>query len=261
MLVSDISDTARWVAYARAIESDRPDALFHDGLARALAGKVGEAIAHQIGAAEYIARSIAVRTVVLDELLLQALEQHQVDLVLNIAAGLDSRPWRLRLPRSLLWLDVDLPNLLDYKTAIVGSEKTTCRYEQLPADVSKFQDRIRMLDRCSGARRGLVVTEGFLIHLRPERVAALASILYEQAALTWWLTDITGPRDSPDFFRRLGWREVLFRSSHDEAKRLNRGAPMPLLSRILLRLSPASVRAEFRRLSGIALLERDDVSA
>ena len=44
-LVRDISDTALWVAYYRAQETDRPDALFRDPFARALAGERGEKIA------------------------------------------------------------------------------------------------------------------------------------------------------------------------------------------------------------------------
>ena len=38
----NISDTARWVAVYRAIESERPDAWFRDPLAKRLAGERGE---------------------------------------------------------------------------------------------------------------------------------------------------------------------------------------------------------------------------
>src|SRR5439155_187518 len=38
-LIRDITDTARWVAYYRAQETDRPDAVFRDPYARALAGE------------------------------------------------------------------------------------------------------------------------------------------------------------------------------------------------------------------------------
>ena len=40
-----ISDTAHWVAFYRALESERPDALFHDPFARRLAGVRGARIA------------------------------------------------------------------------------------------------------------------------------------------------------------------------------------------------------------------------
>jgi len=39
-----VSDTARWVAIYRAVETERPDALFRDPWARKLAGPEGEAI-------------------------------------------------------------------------------------------------------------------------------------------------------------------------------------------------------------------------
>ncbi|MFL6082884.1 MAG: SAM-dependent methyltransferase, partial [Mycobacterium sp.] len=43
-LISHVSDTARWVATYRAVESARPDALFNDHLADRLAGERGRAI-------------------------------------------------------------------------------------------------------------------------------------------------------------------------------------------------------------------------
>jgi O-methyltransferase involved in polyketide biosynthesis len=39
MPIENISDTARWIAYVGALESARPDALFHDALAQRLAGE------------------------------------------------------------------------------------------------------------------------------------------------------------------------------------------------------------------------------
>src|SRR6185369_17641435 len=44
-LVSNVSDTARWVATYRAQETARPDALFKDPFAERLAGERGRAIA------------------------------------------------------------------------------------------------------------------------------------------------------------------------------------------------------------------------
>lgn len=43
-LVRDISDTARWSTWCRAVESERPDAHFNDYLAKRLAGDRGPAI-------------------------------------------------------------------------------------------------------------------------------------------------------------------------------------------------------------------------
>ena len=42
--IESVSDTARWVAVYRAMETERPDALFRDPWARRLAGVKGENI-------------------------------------------------------------------------------------------------------------------------------------------------------------------------------------------------------------------------
>ena len=284
MPIQNISDTARWMAYARAMEAERPDAIFQDPLSRRLAEETGEAIARAIGDAEMIARGIAVRTAVMDELLLHKVARAEVDLILNLAAGLDTRPWRLALPPTLRWIDVDLPALLKYKLDVIGSERAICQYEALHADITDAAARARVLEHCCGARRVLVVTEGLLVYLRSAQVAALAQDLRGRSAFMWWLTDLTGPRalemlrrvwgpmlrgaafqfgpaDSVEFFRQLGWHEVLFCSSQVEARRLHRGTSMPLLTRLLLLLSPAARREEFKRLSDVAMLAQAAVPA
>ena len=42
--IRNVSDTALWVAIYRAMESERPDALFQDPYARRLGGERGQAI-------------------------------------------------------------------------------------------------------------------------------------------------------------------------------------------------------------------------
>jgi O-methyltransferase involved in polyketide biosynthesis len=42
--IKNVSDTARWVAVYRAMEAERPDAIFRDPFARRLAGERGEEI-------------------------------------------------------------------------------------------------------------------------------------------------------------------------------------------------------------------------
>jgi O-methyltransferase involved in polyketide biosynthesis len=37
-------------------------------------------------------------------------------MMVNLCAGLDARPYRMTLPSPLQWIEVDLPDLLAYKT-------------------------------------------------------------------------------------------------------------------------------------------------
>src|ERR1700746_2099689 len=65
-LIRNISDTARWVAVYRARETERPDAIFRDPYARALAGERGEQIARAMPFGEQNAWSFIARTWAID---------------------------------------------------------------------------------------------------------------------------------------------------------------------------------------------------
>ena len=278
--IADISDTARVVAFSRAVESERSKPLFRDPFARQLAGDFGEILAREMGNTELITRGLAVRTAVVDELLLARINQDEIGLVLNLGAGLDTRPWRLALPRSLKWIDADLPQILSYKTNRLRSQEPACEYLPISADITSHADRAALFSHIHAEQRALVLTEGLLVYLSSVEVTALALDLQTHSSIAWWLTDVSGPRalammnrlwgpllenaefkfgpaDSETFFREVGWRESTYRSSADEARRLNRSAPLTWLSRILLKFSSPALREEFRRLAGVTLLARD----
>src|SRR5438270_12077955 len=115
--IENISDTARWVAVYRAWESRRKDAVFRDPFAERLAGEKGEEIVRKLPRGKSIAWSLIVRTVVLDDFVKRAVAELGVDTVVNLAAGLDARPYRLDLPPALQWIEVDLPEITAYTEA------------------------------------------------------------------------------------------------------------------------------------------------
>ena len=129
-LVRNISDTARWVAYFRARETERPDALFRDPYAERLAGERGFQIANTLPEGNKHEWAWAARTYLFDEFLSREI-QEGVDLVVNLAAGLDARPYRMQLPATLRWAEVDLPEILSYKEAILAKRGT-----EMPAGAS-----------------------------------------------------------------------------------------------------------------------------
>ncbi len=65
--VENVSDTAFWVAHYRAMESQRPDALFCDPLAALLAGDHGRKIAASMPLSRVTAWTLAIRTVIIDD--------------------------------------------------------------------------------------------------------------------------------------------------------------------------------------------------
>jgi methyltransferase (TIGR00027 family) len=281
-MIENVSDTARWVAVYRAMETERPDAHFRDPWARRLAGERGEAIVRSMRRGRQAAWAMIVRTQVFDEVILDAVHERGADLVLNLAAGLDTRAWRLDLPAELRWVDVDLPGMIEYKSGVMRDETPRCRYEAIAADLADASARDEVLARVAeGARRALVVSEGLLIYLDPPDVAALAEALHAHPAFRWWLTDLASPKllqwmqkswgkmatdgnapfrfapaESSAYFARFGWREAAWHGTMEEAHRLRREMPLGWLWRFLGRLGPARKREEFRRFSGYLLLDR-----
>jgi methyltransferase (TIGR00027 family) len=282
MTIEHVSDTARWVAVYRAMESERPDALFHDPFARRLAGEKGGEIVRTLKDAKTMAWAMIVRTQVFDEIIMAEIASDRIDLVLNLAAGLDARPWRLELPPSLRWVDADLPDILRYKLETLADTKPTCAYEAVEADLTDAAARRALFARLGAeSSRVLVVTEGLLIYLSEADVGALASDLHAIPSFARWVIDIANPRllkmmskswgaavasgNAPfkfapahgtEFFRDFGWDERAYYSTMEEAERLDREMKMMWLWRFLSRFYPERMREEFRRMSGVAVLER-----
>lgn len=192
-LVRNVSDTARWVAVYRAMESERPDALFHDAYARRLAGERGEQIAAAAPFHTKHAWTMISRTLLIDELVEQGVAGG-CDMVINCAAGLDTRPYRMPLPATLRWVEVDLPGILDYKEEILKDAVPVCRLERFRCDLADGDARRELFARLGGeARRALVITEGLLIYLTPEDVTQFARDLAAQPVFHDWVFDLAAP--------------------------------------------------------------------
>ena len=88
------------MAVYRANETDRQDAVFRDPFARALAGERGEQILKAMPFADDNAWPFIARTYLFDRYITRQVKGG-ADLVLNLAAGLDTRPYRMDLPASL----------------------------------------------------------------------------------------------------------------------------------------------------------------
>lgn len=256
----DVSDTARWVAYYRALESERADALFRDPFARRLAGERGRAIAESMpGAMRTHSWPMVVRTCLIDALLLQSIAEG-ADRVLNLAAGLDTRPYRLGLPPTLTWVEADLPAILEEKQRLLGGEVPVCVLRREAVDLTQPAALREFLDQSlRGAKRALVLTEGLLVYLPAVQVQALAHALSAQDAIDFWMLDLASPAvlrmlqrrtrsrlgagaqmkfapaEGVRFFEAMGWKTLDVRPYLQEAARLKR---LPPLLGLFARLPP-----------------------
>jgi len=165
-LVENISDTARWVAIFRAEESERPDAVFHDPFARKLAGKKGEQIANAIGFGRDNSWSFIARTFLFDEFVMRhVLEGY--DMVLNLAAGLDARPYRMDLPSSLQWVEVDLPGIIEEKEKVLNNEAPRCNLIRIKSDLADQKARIELFKKLNSKAEKILAARVREVHSRP----------------------------------------------------------------------------------------------
>ena len=277
-LIRNVSDTALWVAVYRARETERPDAVFKDPFARRLCGERGEKIAASIPFSDKATWAWVARTVLFDQFIEEQV-RGGADLVVNLAAGLDTRPYRMALPRSLKWVEVDLPEILSYKEELLRKEKPACSLERVPLDLADVDARRALFLRLSqSARRALIVSEGLLIYLAAEEVKALSRDLAAPQGFRNWVLDIAspgllkmiqkdsgaqlaaagahlkfGPWEGPEFFVSYGWKPVEVRSPLKTAARLKR---LSFGMRLLAMLPESSGTQGSRPWSGVCLFEK-----
>jgi methyltransferase (TIGR00027 family) len=245
--------------------------LFHDPFAGTLAGQRGAEVARTMSGGW----AITVRTRVFDDLLLSTIQDHGVQGVLNLGAGLDTRPYRLDLPARLQWIEVDLAATIEHKERLLADHQPRCQLVRRSGNLEDRGDRERLLALIA-LRPTLIITEGVLHYLPQNAVKELALAASSHPHLRWWLLDVADPltirwgrrttaavdlwrftpENGAEFFRPLGWPPQEVRSGWLEARRLNRQS---LTMRLAWALSPEGKRSEFRRLWTYALLEHRHV--
>src|SRR5439155_3493141 len=150
----------------------------------------GEEIAAAVPFSNRHEWSFTTRTYLFDQFITEQVQQG-ADMVVNLAAGLDARPYRMALPPSLQWVEVDLPELLAYKQEVLAGEKPVCVLERVPLDLAQVDTRRELFERLGGrARQALVVTEGLLVYLTAEEDGALARDLAAPAGFRRWVIDL-----------------------------------------------------------------------
>jgi len=277
--VRNVSDTALWAAHFRAEESRRPDALFRDPYAEKLGARRGGEMASALPQGLSHAWAWVARTYLFDQLLQKEIADG-AELIVNCAAGLDARPYRMQLPAALQWIEADLPDILAYKKELLANDKPTCQLERIAVNLADSGERRRFFaDIATRGKRGVVLTEGLLIYLPTEEVAQFAEDLSGVASLQRWILDMHSPRllammqrntgkalekvgapfkfgpaEGPEFFRAHGWTAIQVEGLLHTAARFRR--PPPLL-RLFAKLFDVRNWKANRPWAGVCLLQKN----
>ena len=284
-LIKNVSDTAFMAAAYRALESERPDALFHDPLAARLAGQHGMRIVAGLPKRVFIGGwTVVIRTRVIDEQI-QSAVANGIGTVVNLGAGLDTRPYRMALPESLRWIELDYPHIIDLKETVLKDDMPRCRLERIKLDLADRDARLRALKNITAdSNKVLVLSEAVLPYLPEDVVASVANDLRANPAIKYWIVDYFSPEayryrqrsgmdkmsapflfepgDYFGFFAGLGWRPKEIRYLAQEAERLHRPPSFPAALRWLTRIAGLFMsrgrRESMKQYTGFVLFEPSD---
>ena len=280
--IHGVADTALWVASLRADESARPDAAFSDPLAKKLAGGRGAAITENLPHGALTAWGVILRTCAIDRLIQQALTEG-IDTIINLGAGLDTRPYRMSLPSALRWIELDLPSIITQKQAELSTCSASCAIERIALDLKSASDRNAFLTTVArDTNNALVVTEGVLPYFSAADASSLAQDLSSFHAFRFWIQDFdnAGLRSMPKawrkplekapflfnvkdwfhFFQQYGWEPAKIFTSGEEAIRLNRPYPASFPRSVLMRMLPRDVKEKILSVSGAVLLRNANLA-
>jgi methyltransferase (TIGR00027 family) len=278
--IKNVSDTALWVAVHRAMEGLRPDAIYHDPLSLKLAGERGQQIAQKMSGGNFMTWMMAMRTVAIDRFITSAVNDG-VTRIVNLGAGLDTRPYRIELPPSIKWIEVDFPEIISQKNKILETDAPHFNLIRWATDLTDPGDRNKFFSQLRESNEPTVVlTEGVLPYLENADVIGLANSLREISSLKYWIHDYreggyaTGipkiwmkwrMRNAPmkfivddwfAFFDTLGWKVKTSTNLKEESQRHGRAIGRPDWLGALSFLIPIERMEHYSRQLGVVMLEK-----
>lgn len=171
-----VPETLTIPLYMRARETERPDAIIRDEKALEMVARIDydftrfkDTLPSQTG--------IAIRTEILDEGVNEFLSRHPRCVILNIAAGLDTRYLRLGLDQreSIRWYDLDLPETIALRRQFFNE---TARHHFIAASALDTA-WMATIERGEPPAPVLCIIEGLLMYFTEDQVKALLRALAE----------------------------------------------------------------------------------
>ena len=227
-----------------------------------------------------MAFAMVARTTAIDTLVLHALEKG-VDTVINLGAGLDTRPYRLNLPRSLRWIEVDFPSTVDYKNDMLILDEPRCQVERIASDLSDSSKRKILFGKLGRqTNRALVITEGVVAYLSNKQAAELSADMHAQSSFSFWIMDYAQGKlrrnkyqkkldeklvEAPlqfdvekpiEFFGEQGWSVEENIYILDEADRIGRKLPLRFPMTLAMMLFPKKIRELGNKTYGYVMFKR-----
>ena len=170
-----VAKTSLLTAAMRAAETKRSEdegRLFSDPYAEILAGKEGFALLQSALAESGEQPAIAIRTRFMDDKLGEALTVGIRQIVI-LAAGMDSRAYRLSFPEGTRIFELDRQEVLDYKHEKLHDAHPRCMRKTLAVDLQTDWPSQLLHAGFNTSEQTLWLIEGLLMYLEQSQALAL----------------------------------------------------------------------------------------
>lgn len=140
-------------------------------------------------------QAVPIRTRFYDDTLERILAQSGIDQLIILAAGLDTRAFRLSLPPELACFELDRAEILDLKASRLAQLNAVprCRRVPISADLARDWSAALQNGGFDRQRPAIWLVEGLLYYLAETQVHHLLGTLSELTVLgSWLLADIVG---------------------------------------------------------------------
>ncbi|SFP37362.1 methyltransferase, TIGR00027 family [Amycolatopsis arida] len=163
--LGDAMETAVLTLYGKALDARDPRPILGDTMAADAIERIDYDVT-RLRRVERVAASAAARAKHFDGWTREFLAAHERATVVHLAAGLDTRVWRIDPGPGVTWYDVDFPEVVDVRAKLYPER---ANYRLIGSSVTASE----WLERVPTGGPTLVVAEGLTMYLRPEEGHAL----------------------------------------------------------------------------------------
>ncbi|WP_158998866.1 class I SAM-dependent methyltransferase [Pigmentibacter ruber] len=251
-IINHVSDTAYLIAFYRMLEAKKKNSIVKDLLSFLLINDRAERICKKIKNKNHFDWLVPLRTNSIDFLISKYIKERNIDTVINLGAGLDTRAYRLDGLEKIKWFDIDFSNVIEYKSNLLKNVLPKCILQYIKLDLSLREERKKILSEiCTQANNVLVLSEGLILYLKEIEVLFLSEDLLKHKNINYWIQDYYSkdyfkfslisskrsfknspfqffPKNIFEFYAEIGWKNNEIISCINEGKKLKKSSPFPV---------------------------------
>lgn len=184
--INGVPETMLQTMYARAKETKKKNAVIHDDKAVEIVEKLDYdfALADKDAA---MGSGVIARTIMLDQMVSDYLDQHKNAIVVNLACGLDTRCYRNE-GKYKNWYNIDLPDTIHVRSGFMKEEGPAIYQFAESAMDEAWAEKIAY-----NGEPALVVIEGLTMYLTEEDVVKIFEIIDKKFKKVTVLVEVMNP--------------------------------------------------------------------